>query len=248
MPLTASCSLNGAQQETHSCHQNVPNWPGVLVIKKKGFKLCSDYDFMVPKKGGDSLSLKELIQSFGFMLVFLFLGGRKVWKSSGNMFCIVRKLAALHLCLSSAWSGSSSHRWWTNVLLRERCTRLGSCTAQQWASFAADGLKSSHQQTRKWHTRLISSILWCNATWRVGYVFALLHFSLCLWPSTCQIILLSDLYWSEQLRHCPVNSDLISLIISTSSPDSQLEELLGSSVGFTCYTYSFGINLHPVKL
>lgn len=33
MPLTASCSLNGVKQETHSCHQNTLYWPEVLVIK-----------------------------------------------------------------------------------------------------------------------------------------------------------------------------------------------------------------------
>lgn len=97
---------------------------------------------------------------------------KKKKKSSGNIFCIVRKWAGLRLCFNSAWSGSSSHRWWTNVLLKERCTRLGSCTAQQRASFAADGLKSSHQQTRSWQAWLLPSI-----HWRVGYMFfGIFHF------------------------------------------------------------------------
>ena len=67
--------------------------------------------------------------------------------------------------------GAAVHRWWTNVLLKERCTRLGSRTAQQCASYAADGLKSSHRQTRSWQTWLLPIKLWCNATWRAGHTW-----------------------------------------------------------------------------
>lgn len=43
--------------------------------------------------------------------------------------------------------------------------------------------------------------LWCNATRGIVSVFVLLHFSLCLWLSTCQIILLIDQYGLEKLIH-----------------------------------------------
>lgn len=110
-----------------------------------------------------------------FTLYIFFCRREKVKKkkSSGNIFCTVRKWAVLRLRFNSAWSGSSSHRWWTNVLLKERCTRLGSCTAQQWASLAADGLKSSHRQT--W---LLPSI--CDAMqlekWNTCPIYCIFHF------------------------------------------------------------------------
>ena len=146
------------------------------------------------------------------------MGRRRLKKSSGKIFYIVREWAVLRLCFDSTWSGSSSHRWWTNVLLRECCTRLGACTAQQRASFAADGLKSSHWQTRLWQTWLLPSI--CDVMQLKEWDTCLLYcfFSLCLWPSTCQTIPLIDRYWSEQLKHDLVNCELMHLIIQLHHP------------------------------
>ncbi len=131
---------------------------------------------------------------------------------SGNIFYIVRKWAVL--CFNSAWSRSSSHRWWTNVLLKERCTRLGSCTAQQWVSLAADGLKSSHRQTR-----LLPSI--CDAMrleeWNTPLIY-------CIFRLVCSHALAKSLYLltgidQRQLWHGLVISDKSVSLFQHHYPD-----------------------------
>lgn len=156
---------------------------------------------------------------------------------------IVRKYCIFASTLHGV--GAAVHRWWTNVLLKERCTRLGSRTAQQRASYAADGLKSSHRQTRSWQTWLLP-IMQCDLksgthAWFIAY-FALFvaealaksfHTLIGIDQSSVDMALLILNNTASLFRHHHLKLNRRGAAV-------------GSLEAFMCYIYSFGINGRPV--
>lgn len=188
--------------KTHSCGQGF-SW------LKKIFNLYIDWAFMSPEK--PAKSQVAVIQLFDCLLFCLLVGVSTLKRIRGKIFW-----AALCANFSFMWSKSSIHRWRTNFLLRVRCTRLDLHTAQQSAHFAANAFERQSPANVLMANITCSIDLWCNAPRRLGFVFALLHFSLCLQLRTCQIILHIDQNWSKKLKHGLLKWELISLDISTS--------------------------------
>lgn len=127
-------------------------------------------------------------------LLFLLKGEGK--KKPGPTY-FIRKGAVQHLRSKSAWRGSSSHRWWTNVHLKQRCTTLGTCMAPQRAGFAADGFKCSKQACDK-HDLFHQFVRQCNMIHDWLGVF---HFVTWLRDWLLTVLILTNLYWLLQHQH-----------------------------------------------
>lgn len=184
--LAAICSL-WAQQETHKCHHNTLYWPGVSVIKQR-FNLCSDYVFMIPEWWFTGIDRSWFIIFISYFCWREKVKEKKIQQQHLNRHS--KKGGLVALCCNSAWRGSSSHRWWTNVLLRERCTRLGTCRAHQWASFCYKQFEK-HPPTNTLVAWYLPSIHDAMHEWDACFLSYIFHFvfgrtlKLIVWSVSC---------------------------------------------------------------
>lgn len=160
-------------------------------------------------------------------LLFLVKGEGK--KKLGPTY-FIRKGAVRHLCSKSAWSGSSSHRWWTNVHLKEHCTTLGTCTAPQRAGFAADGFECSKQACDK-HDLFHQFVMQCNMVhdWPGVFHFVAKHYQNRVAHDTVLIVLVltnfdAPCQWLLWRQHRNLYYKSCSYVWATARPSAKRDK------------------------